>query len=113
MTDHESTAQKDDDAYWRTLVRSLLSLSALAVLAFWGLCAFALAVLRCDESCSGNQAVSWIYPGQAVLAGVGIVAALVSIVLGFGTRGPAYRVTLGTAMGSALVWACWFTNGGF
>jgi hypothetical protein len=113
MTNRDPSPGKVHGARWATLVRVLFSLSVLVLLGYWGLFALALAVLRCDENCSGSEAESWIYPGQAVVAAVGIVAALVAIGLGFGTRGTAYRIALGAAVGSALVWAYWITSGGF
>ena len=97
----------------RTVLRSVLSLAALAVVAGWAFFAWFVLVFRCDESCSGNQAESWVYPGQAVLAGCGVVLALVAVVLGFTTRRQGYRAAATAWAVALVVWLTWLFMGGF
>ena len=97
----------------RRLVRAVLSLVALAVVAAWLLYAWLFLVLRCDESCSGDQAESWVYPGQAVLAVTGAALTLAAIALGFTSRRRGYRVAAGTAVAALVTWLAWWFVGGF
>jgi hypothetical protein len=97
---------------WR-LVRAVLSLAALAVVGAWLLYAWLFLVLRCDESCSGDQAESWVYPGQAVLAVTGAALALVAIALGFTRRRRGSRVAAAAAVVALVTWLAWLFLGGF
>ena len=98
---------------WRYAARGLVTLALAAGAAFWLLVAGYLAAFRCDEGCSGDQAESWQYDGQAYLALAGAALTAVAMVLGFTPFIRTYRAFLALAVGSAVLWLAWLQSGSF
>lgn len=98
---------------WRVVVRAVFTLMASAVVAAWLFFAWFQLVFRCDDSCSGNQAESWIYPGQFAVAVVGSLLAISSMVLGFKRREGAYRSLVVLSLVFFLSWVGWMLSGQF
>ena len=95
------------------MLRILATLVCLPVLALWGLFSLFLAVFKCDENCSGDQAEAWQYTGQAILAFPGIAVGVAALILCFTPHRTAFRVAAVLAVGCALAWWLWLATGSF
>ncbi|HSV38634.1 MAG TPA: hypothetical protein VLI04_07720 [Nocardioidaceae bacterium] len=89
----------------RYALRGLLSAAALVGLGYWMLWAFFFAVAKCDESCdTPAEADKWQWVGQAFVAGFGLLAGLVGLVLGFTTRTRQSWTLLAISVASLAAW---------
>lgn len=95
---------------WR-IVRVLASLGGLFAAVIWILAAYFMWLIRCDDVCSGAEARNWQWTAQFVLACFGAPTGVVALVLGFTRHEEAYRLSLGVALFTALVWVGWLFNG--
>lgn len=96
------------------MLRAVVSLAALAGLVYWALWFTFLFMLRCDESCSGDEYDSWRYPAQFGLGVVGFGLGVLALALGFSRMRNAYRWCLLGATGCVATWCVWvFVVGGF
>jgi len=109
LLEMSTTAADVRPSRWRSLLRVLMSLAAVAGLGYWVLFSFVLALIQCGDTCDGADASAghWRWTAQFMIAAVGAVSGVIASVLGFTSRARMYRRFLLVSLGCVLAWLAW------